>query len=253
MDVEQLEIEKEIKEVIANCIEENNKAYMKTIEIIRNVVVKLEDVPKIWTCVNNKIVELSRKFERSGISFYSSKINDDRVCDDEIIVENPLGAAIVLDLFAINLDTIKDFCDDFLEFEESRKKGISKIFVMKQENKKYVNCLETVMGKLLDVNDEIFDYELNDENVIRAVTGYFSSRQYTNDAIIGLTDNICEQLDKLELGHIKSSLSKEVKSIFKNEKSFFNDLKVENISYESTDKISKSKDNTNSIKEDKIR
>lgn len=234
-DTKVKEYETKVKEIYYNVILDVKEKESRVIMDLQNSARKLninENIPNMWTSINNKYIELSRQFERSGISIYSKKLEEYGPHNLELVLTNTLGIAIFDDLVQIKLEANEKIQESKKENKE--EKNSIKNFIGKIRNKLGNNGIEhsqeelkTIIEEFKKSDDSITSYKLDEETVIRAVKNYLIKQEYSKDTMLSLTDDICDDLNKLGIDNVKEPLKNEIKNINTLENNFLQSLKVD--------------------------
>lgn len=185
-------------------------------------------LPYQWVTVNNKSLELAKIFESKGISMYSSIGTID---DKESVETNILGESILIDVaskanvYAKHLAILKKLATARL-LEKNEKFGYLK---NNKEKNKMVQCINKkrlaisldkyhnfdkesideiapLAENCVKIDKEIFEYRLDAEHIIPAISKMFITRNYSNETIDHFSNKIYSDLTTLGLEEVINPL-----------------------------------------------
>ena len=235
------EFEKENKNKIFNKIYEVNRVQFETIEkMLENIdaLGKLyTNIPNTSVTLNNKLVELSQIFNKSGISLFSSTSEG-----YDIVYSSFIGDAIISDLMYKYEESIKNLEIYAKKIEEIAKqrdervlsvqkaKGMKKIFLKIKSlfvssqtinsslTEEEQNILDSFLQKYKDSDSKIWNYNLENNLVtalVKEITGSQKNSEtkvqhkYSASSVPGLLKEcIIPDLKRLGLEHLISKLQK---------------------------------------------
>lgn len=152
------------------------------------VDIKIE-IPNVAITLNNKIVELSHEFHKSGISMFSHKYDD-----LDIVASSILGDAILhdlIDLFQNSYFYLKKYTEIVEGLSKKRIKKINNI-LDSNINRRFVKRFNYIIR-----NEEYFDFSIKDDEKDRL---YNVLNEYkASDSKISnysLYNNVCDSIVK---------------------------------------------------------
>lgn len=192
-------------------------------------------LPSAWITVNNKSIELAHIFKSKGISIYSSKKSEGT---KNLVTTNILGEALLIDVAKKANIAGKDLVElKKVVIEQAQEKRTKygylenhdkKSKFMQRKNIKRLNSsiqdyheLESnavskivpCINSYIQSDADIFNYSLNEKNIINAVITLLSTRNYQSSTISSFKNCIYKDLDILGLEYVINSLDSEISRI----------------------------------------
>lgn len=239
--------EKEVQEFEENCKKQIFEKIYIMIEQLNNIFDGIDTcgeeigleidgrLPNIAITLNNKIVELSRKFEEGGISIYSEKIEDYGSLNLNFVSQSFVGMAIMSDL----LDYInkgQEILGDITTIMENvTSRNEKKLTIIKEMNvfqiffqrlkgflsgidfeeemyctDKEICDINKKFDDFSDVDDKIWNYNLKN-NLAQSIVKYIREQDLATSDIEGiLEETVIPQLNALGLINLLPQIKQEL-------------------------------------------
>lgn len=211
---------------ISNIISRQTKTINAVQKLGKNFNVH-EGIPNIGITLNNKMNEISEKFEDAGISMFFEQIDE-----NDTVKMGLVGKAIQEDLFSRTEDSMQPlykYCDSLEEKVAQKMENVNgggyirqqllrikeffspgtmeRLITFSQDEKKETS---KYLEEYRENNDKLYNYNL-DENLKESILKYIKQRNYSSDVIPEfLEEAIGPTLRKLGLEHLVPEMQEQL-------------------------------------------
>lgn len=193
------------------------------------------NIPNIAIHLNNKIIELERKFLKSGISIYPQKENDGTFIGMAVLSDLGDYAFKATENMYTCYTTIRDIKEKKTKKSQHLKKfgpigrvfsNIRNFFIAVQNaiqerteiyTKEEIDTINLSIAKYKDIDNQIWNYNLRD-TIVSSITKAIRKKEFPANVVpILLEKNINSDLQKLGLGDLIPALQETLIAEYKKE------------------------------------